>query len=288
MMRRRGMVDLGAGGGDGSRRTRGKRCGHGREELRRRSKREEEERGSDGEEEGEVAALGEVVGVGGGAREEDGGLGAAAMAVVARRRWSGEPLLEFLTDLPAGEKVVLVGHSMGGGCISLAMEKFPHKISVAVFVTALMPGPEFPLTTIIDEATKAVGSYMDIQYFYGNGRDNPPTSYIFGPKFMATRLYDNSPPKDLTLGLLLVRPMSEFVGSDLSKEVDPSKENYGSVRRVFVVCDQDNSIKPEIQKWMIESNPPDGVKVLHGADHMAMFSRPHELCAILRDIAAEY
>ncbi|KAL0343627.1 UNVERIFIED_CONTAM: Methylesterase 10 [Sesamum angustifolium] len=82
--------------------------------------------------------------------------------------------------------------------------------------------------------------------------------------------------------------MSEFVGSDISKEVDPSKENYGLVRRVFVVCDQDNSVKPEIQKWMIESNPPDGVKVIHGADHMAMFSKPHELCAILRDIAAEY
>ncbi|KAK4393347.1 Polyneuridine-aldehyde esterase [Sesamum angolense] len=65
-----------------------------------------------------------------------------------------QPLLEFLTDLPAGEKVVLVGHSMGGGCISLAMEKFPHKICVAVFVTALMPGPGFPLTTIIDEVNQ--------------------------------------------------------------------------------------------------------------------------------------
>ncbi|KAL0343625.1 UNVERIFIED_CONTAM: Polyneuridine-aldehyde esterase [Sesamum angustifolium] len=155
-----------------------------------------------------------------------------------------QPLLEFLTDLPAGEKVVIVGHSFGGGCISLAMEKFPHKISVAVFVTALMPGPSLPFTTVSDE--------------------------------------------DLTLGLLLARPMSAFAGLDLSKEVPLSKENYGSVRRVFVVCDQDKAIKPEIQKWMIENNPPDGVKVIHGADHMAMFSKLDELCAILRDIAAEY
>ncbi|MCD7462970.1 hypothetical protein HAX54_049694 [Datura stramonium] len=39
------------------------------------------------------------------------------------------------------EKVILVGHSLGGFAISKAMEIFPEKISVAVFVTALMPGP---------------------------------------------------------------------------------------------------------------------------------------------------
>nr|GEY13375.1 hypothetical protein [Tanacetum cinerariifolium] len=37
------------------------------------------------------------------------------------------------------EKVVLVGHSFGGLSISLAMEKFPEKISLAVFLSAFMP-----------------------------------------------------------------------------------------------------------------------------------------------------
>ncbi|XP_057426963.1 methyl jasmonate esterase 1-like [Lotus japonicus] len=47
-----------------------------------------------------------------------------------------EPLMTFLASLPPKEKVILVGHSVGGLSTSVAMEKFPEKISVAVFVTA--------------------------------------------------------------------------------------------------------------------------------------------------------
>ncbi|XP_026394387.1 putative inactive methylesterase 20 [Papaver somniferum] len=56
------------------------------------------------------------------------------------------PFMEFMEySIPSGisikpdEKVILVGHSLGGLVISKAMEMFPEKISVAVFVTALMP-----------------------------------------------------------------------------------------------------------------------------------------------------
>ncbi|KAK4393348.1 Polyneuridine-aldehyde esterase [Sesamum angolense] len=159
-----------------------------------------------------------------------------------------QPLLEFLTDLPAGEKVVIVGHSFGGGCISLAMEKFPHKISVAVFVTALMPGPSLPFTTVSDEANNAVGSFMDTQYFYGDGPTTPQPPIFSAPRFDSWTLTGET---------------NECICGIRSVERSPlSKENYGSVRRVFVVCDQDKAIKPEIQKWMIENNPPDGVKEL--------------------------
>lgn len=50
-----------------------------------------------------------------------------------------EPLLELLASLPQNEKVILVGHSLGGLNLALAMEKYPEKISVAVFMTAFMP-----------------------------------------------------------------------------------------------------------------------------------------------------
>lgn len=51
-----------------------------------------------------------------------------------------QPLLELMAALPAAEKVVLVGHSLGGMNISLAMEMYPHKIAVAVFIAAYLPG----------------------------------------------------------------------------------------------------------------------------------------------------
>jgi pimeloyl-ACP methyl ester carboxylesterase len=50
-----------------------------------------------------------------------------------------EPLMEFMAKLPENEKVVLVGHSLGGLNLAFAMEKFPEKVSLAVFLTAILP-----------------------------------------------------------------------------------------------------------------------------------------------------
>lgn len=61
------------------------------------------------------------------------------------------PLMDFLASLPDDEKVVLVGHSYGGLPISLAMENFPAKISVAVFLTAYMPNCTDPPATLMEE-----------------------------------------------------------------------------------------------------------------------------------------
>ena len=51
------------------------------------------------------------------------------------------PLMELMASLPPHEKVILVGHSLGGLAISQAMERFPGKVSVAIFVTVLTPEP---------------------------------------------------------------------------------------------------------------------------------------------------
>ncbi|XP_039133884.1 putative methylesterase 14, chloroplastic isoform X2 [Dioscorea cayenensis subsp. rotundata] len=49
-----------------------------------------------------------------------------------------KPLINYLHNLPEGEKVILVGHSCGGASISYALECYPKKISKAVFVCATM------------------------------------------------------------------------------------------------------------------------------------------------------
>jgi len=63
-----------------------------------------------------------------------------------------EPLIQLMTSLPNDEKVVLVGHSYGGLTLAIAMDKFPDKISVSVFVTSFMPdtknSPSFVLEKV--------------------------------------------------------------------------------------------------------------------------------------------
>lgn len=62
-----------------------------------------------------------------------------------------EPLMELMAAIPADEKVILVGHSYGGYSLALAMEKYPEKISVAIFVAALMPDAVHPPSHIADK-----------------------------------------------------------------------------------------------------------------------------------------
>ncbi|KAK7846092.1 putative methylesterase 19 [Quercus suber] len=87
----------------------------------------------------------------------------------------------------------------------------------------------------------------------------------------------------------LVRPFRLY-GHDalLLKEAELTKEKYGSVHRVYIVCDQDNASKEDFQRWMIEKNPTDEVKVITGSDHMVMFSKSKELCLCLQEIVEKY
>nr|XP_023926575.1 polyneuridine-aldehyde esterase-like isoform X1 [Quercus suber]XP_023926576.1 polyneuridine-aldehyde esterase-like isoform X1 [Quercus suber] len=151
-----------------------------------------------------------------------------------------EPLMEFMASLPAEERVILVGHSFGGSCISVAMEKFPEKISVAVYATALMPGPDLDFLALKEEISQRLDPLKDSQFTFDRGPNNAPTSLLLGYKSMATKLYQFSPPEE------------------------------------------------DFQRWMIENNPADEVKVITGSDHMVMFSKPKELCLCLQEIAEKY
>ncbi|PON54028.1 Methyl esterase [Parasponia andersonii] len=200
-----------------------------------------------------------------------------------------KPLMDFMASLSAtSAKVVLVGHSLGGVSISLAMESFPHKISAAVFVTAAMPGPNLTYLSITQEITRRSSSFLDSQFIYDRGPNNPPTALIFGPKYLATKLYQLSPPELITQ---IISHLNDLISEKklVTKQLKLTKERYGSVRRVFIVCDQDYSIVEEsFLRWMIERNPPHEVKVINGTDHMVMFTRPLKLFSYLGEIAEKY
>ncbi|XP_065873724.1 methyl jasmonate esterase 1-like [Euphorbia lathyris] len=200
-----------------------------------------------------------------------------------------EPLLEFMENLPEEERVILVAHSMCGYGISIAMEKFPEKISAAVFVAAGMPGSDLSYKSIdakYAERFKIYSETEDPQFIFGNGPDNPPTATLLGPKQMASRLYRLSPPEDLELGKLLVRPVPIYNNTEANDEIMVfTKERHGSVLRFFIICDEENC---EEQKWMVENNPPHEFKLISDSDHMVMFSKPQELASYFLEIGDKY
>ncbi|XP_042485904.1 polyneuridine-aldehyde esterase-like [Macadamia integrifolia] len=189
-----------------------------------------------------------------------------------------EPLMEFMASLSQDEQVILVGHSHNGLSISVAMERFPQNISVAVFISAIMPSPTNSVVAIQEEYERlAKDSSMQRKYWFD----------VLPSLDQLSRQYQKSPPEDLTLATKLVRPMGFYGIEDMAKETAVTEEKYGSVSRVFVLCDEDILLKAFL-KLMIKLSPPDEVKEIPGSDHMVMMSKPQELCAYLLDVADRY
>ncbi|XP_048429161.1 methyl jasmonate esterase 1-like [Pyrus x bretschneideri] len=197
-----------------------------------------------------------------------------------------KPLRDFMEAIDG--KVILVGHSLGGLAISQAMERFPGKISVAVFVTALMPGPALNISSLNKESFRRQDSLLDSRYTYDQGPSNPPTTLIFGPLYLKSRVYQLSPIEDVALGSMLMRPLRLFSEEDLSKKLKLTNENYGSVNRVYVISEGDLVGKMDFQQWMIKKNRPNKVVEITGSDHMVMISKPLELWLHIQRIIKNY
>ncbi|XP_014507095.1 salicylic acid-binding protein 2 [Vigna radiata var. radiata] len=197
-----------------------------------------------------------------------------------------EPLLQLLASLPPNEKVILVGHSLGGLNIALAMDKFPEKVAVGVFVTAVIPdtqhNPSYVLEKLIESTLGT--NWLDTEFFKSENK----TTIVFGPKFLSKKLYQASSIEDIELATILLRPGSLFI-EDLSQQTNFSMQGYGSVPLVFIVSTEDNEIPLNFQLWMIQ-NAGINVEVLEikAADHMLMISKPQELSHSLLHIATKY
>uniref|UniRef100_A0A0A0M116 AB hydrolase-1 domain-containing protein n=1 Tax=Cucumis sativus TaxID=3659 RepID=A0A0A0M116_CUCSA len=64
-------------------------------------------------------------------------------------------------------------------------------------------------------------------------------------------------------------------------------ERFGTVKRAFVVTEDDLAAPKKFQMWMVENNPPDITVEIRGSDHMAMVSKPLELADGLQRIVQQ-
>ncbi|CAH8358359.1 unnamed protein product [Eruca vesicaria subsp. sativa] len=188
-----------------------------------------------------------------------------------------EPLMDVMKSLNVDEKVILVAHSFGGLAISKAMELFHDKVQMAIFVTALMPGPTINFTLLSKGLVRWQAPQLDMKFIFGDGPNKPPTLSIGGPLFLSLNMYDLSPREDVELAGLLVRPQRLFSNEDMDTSLMLTPERYGSVTRIFLVSEKDKTLMKDFQHWMIKNNPPNHVEHIQDSDHMVMISKPLDL-----------
>ncbi|POO02718.1 Methyl esterase [Trema orientale] len=130
-------------------------------------------------------------------------------------------------------------------------------------------------------------SLMDCKFTFDYGPENPPTSAIFGPNYMAAKMYQCCQTEDLELGKMMLRPSGLFL-EDLAKESLLTEEKFGTVKRVFVVCEKDGLFDEDFQRWLIENSQTKEVELILGADHMVMLSKPQEFFLSLQKIVQKH
>lgn len=86
---------------------------------------------------------------------------------------------------------------------------------------------------------------------------------------------------------MLIRPTRFFL-EDMSKDSLLTKDKYGSVSRVYVVCEEDQVMDEEFQRFVVKDSPPNEVKSFPGAGHMIMLSKSEDLSLYLQEIATKY
>ncbi|CAH8354888.1 unnamed protein product [Eruca vesicaria subsp. sativa] len=195
-----------------------------------------------------------------------------------------KPLIEYLKNLPEEEKVILVGHSTGGASISYALEQFPEKISKAIFVCATMVSDgQRPFDVFSEELGSAERFMKESQFLiYGNGKDEPPTGFMFEKQHMKGLYFNQSPNKDIALAMMSMRPVP--LGPMMEK-VTLTAERYGKGRRFYVQTLEDLALSPDVQEKLVRENSPEGVYKIKGSDHSPFFSKPQSLHKILLEIA---
>ncbi|XP_009769295.1 putative methylesterase 11, chloroplastic [Nicotiana sylvestris] len=194
-----------------------------------------------------------------------------------------KPLTNFLEKLPVGNKVILVGHDIGGACVSYAMELHRSKISKAVFIAAAMLMNE---QSILDMFSMQLGSDNLCQqaqmFLYANGKNHPPTAIDFDKSLLKDVLFNQTPAKDVELASVLMRPIPF---APLTEKLFLSATNYGSIPRFYVKTLEDFAIPVSLQEVMIDSNPPEQVFQMKGSDHSPCLSKPQALHKILVEIS---
>ncbi len=173
------------------------------------------------------------------------------------------------------DKVILVGHSLGGLSITQAAEQRPDNIELLVYLTALLLRNGESRTSIRERepSGSALPSIMEM---------HPEEGYtLLKEEGLKPTFYHDCSEEDIAwakvhLGLQALKPMGV--------PVTITNENFGRVRRVYIECLQDQALVPEFQKQMYTELPCEQV-ISMDTSHSPFMSAPEELANHLMSLS---
>ncbi|AKF06850.1 alpha/beta fold hydrolase [Sandaracinus amylolyticus] len=173
------------------------------------------------------------------------------------------------------EPVVLVGHSMGGVVISTVAEALPEKIDKLVYLTAFLLRDG---QSLFDVASTDAGSLATPNLLPDPGAGTIDVRRSEIRDIFYHRCSDAH--VQLARSLLKVNPLAPIV-----TPLSLTSEGFGSVRRFYVECLEDQAISIAAQRAMVAATPCEEVLRMR-TDHSPFFSEVPTLVRHLTRIAS--
>lgn len=169
------------------------------------------------------------------------------------------------------EKVILVGHSMGGIVITQTAELIPNKIDKLVYLCAFLP-----------QNGESLGSKLDGEagpQFSIN--ENDMTAELIPELIEQTFLNatEDGSIKGASFNQMRPQPLGPF-----QKELKISEENFETVNRIYIETTLDRAIPIDFQRRMHTETTCTKIITLE-ADHSPFFSKTTELVNCLNELS---
>lgn len=197
------------------------------------------------------------------------GLGAdrTPVAELSLQSWIDQ-IVDLVSAQP--EPVVLVGHSRGGIVISSVAERIPDRIGRLVYLTAflLKDGQSLGDVARTDERS-VIGPNLVI--------DEAAGTWLIRPEVAVHGFFADCSPEDLDYTFQRLRPEPLF---SMTTPIHVTGERFGTVRRDYIECLQDNAITIDCQRRMRAELPCHAVTTLN-TSHSPFMSSPEELVSAI-------
>ncbi|MCL6594065.1 MAG: alpha/beta fold hydrolase [Alicyclobacillus sp.] len=181
-----------------------------------------------------------------------------------------ESVCDVLTSL-AGQRVILVGHSMAGVVITQVAERMPEQVRCLVYVAAFLLQSGQRMVDVQQQGN-GPSQAVQSQQLTADGR----ASVIPSDRARAI-FYSQCSPAEADWAVTRIGPEPLQIRQT---PVYWTPERFGQVPRVYVECTEDQAIRLSLQRRMHQAVSCHRVLTL-AADHTPMLSAPEALAEVL-------